>query len=138
MHCVIIGFALHDAGEKRIFDYETVQSEPHEIRANNINPYLIDAPTCLIVKRNKPICDVPEINKGSEATDFGFLVLSPEEKANLLKTEPQAAKWVRHFIGGEEFINKIERYCLWLEGINPTELKGFANNHGKGQKSQRS
>ena len=85
VHCVIIGFALHDAAEKRIFDYETVQSEPHEIRANNINPYLVDAPTCLIWKRNKPICDVPEINKGSEATDFGFLVLSPKEKADLLK-----------------------------------------------------
>ncbi len=123
VHCVIIGFALNDAVEERIFDYETVQSDPHEIRVNNINPYLTDAPTCLIGKRNKPICDVPEINKGSEATDFGFLVLSPEEKADLLRTEPQAAKWVRHFIGGEEFINKIERYCLWMQGINPTELK---------------
>jgi hypothetical protein len=123
VHCVIIGFALHDAGEKRIFDYETVQSDPHEIRANNINPYLFDAPTCLIGKRNKPICDVPEINKGSEATDFGFLVLSPAEKVGLLKTEPEAGKWVRHFIGGEEFINKIERYCLWLQDINPSELK---------------
>jgi hypothetical protein len=125
VHCVIIGFALHDAAEKRIFDYETVQSDPNEIRANNINPYLFDAPTCLIVKRNNPICHVPEINKGSEATDFGFLVLSPEEKADLLKTEPQAAKWIRHFIGGEEFINNIERYCLWLQGINPNELKAM-------------
>lgn len=123
VHCVIIGFALHDAAEKKIFDYETVQSEPHEMRANNINPYLFDAPTCLIMKRNKPACNVPEINKGSEATDFGFLVLSPEDKADLLKTEPQAAKWVRRFIGGEEFINNIERYCLWLPDINPNELK---------------
>lgn len=55
VHCVIIGFALHDAAEKRIFDYETVQSDPHEIRASNINPYLLDAPTCLIGKRNNPM-----------------------------------------------------------------------------------
>jgi hypothetical protein len=125
VHCVIIGFALHEAGEKRIFDYATVQSEPHEIRAKTINPYLIDAPTCLIVKRTTPLCDVPEVNKGSEATDFGFLVLSPEEKADLLKTDPDAANFVRHFIGGEEFINNIERYCLWLRDINPFELKAI-------------
>ena len=123
VHCVIIGFALVDCESKRIFDYETVQSEPHEMRADNINPYLFDAPVFLLNKRSKPICDVPPINKGSEATDFGFLVLSPEEKADLLKAEPQAAKWVRHFIGGEEFINNIERYCLWMEGMEPTELK---------------
>lgn len=125
VHCVIIGFALHEAAGKRIFDYETVQSDPHEIKANNINPYLSDGPTCLIGKRNQPICDVPEINKGSEATDFGYLVLSAEEKADLLKTEPQAAKWIRPFIGGEEFINNIERYCLWLPGITPVELKAM-------------
>ena len=70
-----------------------------------------------------PICDAPEINKGSEATDFGFLVLTPEEREDLLKTDPGANQWVRHFIGGEEFINNIERHCLWLQGIPPTELK---------------
>jgi hypothetical protein len=123
VHCVIIGFALHDTLDKRLFDYETVQSEPHEIKAKNINPYLVDAPVSLVEKRSKPICDIPPINKGSEATDFGFLVLSPEEKADLLKTEPQAAKWIRHFIGGDEFINNIERYCLWMQGMEPTELK---------------
>ncbi len=50
VHCVIIGFALHDTADKRIFDYETVQSEPHEIKANNINPYLVDAPNFVIRK----------------------------------------------------------------------------------------
>jgi len=43
VHCVIIGFALHDAADKRIFEYETMQSDPHEIKAKNINPYLVDA-----------------------------------------------------------------------------------------------
>jgi hypothetical protein len=123
VHCVIIGFALLDATDKRLFDYETVQAEPHEIRARDINPYLVDAPVCLIEKRKKAICDIPPINKGSEATDFGFLVLSREEKAELLKTEPHAAKWIRHYIGGDEFINNIERYCLWMNGMEPTELK---------------
>ena len=52
-HCVIIGFALHDVGEKRIFDYETPKAEPHEVRVKNknINPYLVDTPDILIKKR---------------------------------------------------------------------------------------
>ena len=50
VHCVIVGFALHDATDKRIFDYETVQSDPHEIKASQINPYLVDAPICLLEK----------------------------------------------------------------------------------------
>ena len=52
MHCVIIGFALHDTAEKRIFDYETRRPRPHEIKAKNINPYLVDAPDVIIIQEN--------------------------------------------------------------------------------------
>ncbi|MDQ5910770.1 MAG: hypothetical protein QG599_2867 [Pseudomonadota bacterium] len=127
VHCVIIGFALHDTQDKRIFDYETPQAEPHEVKTKNINPYLVDAPSYFLERREKPICDVPEINKGSEATDFGFLVLSPEERAELIKSEPQSEKWIRPFIGGDEYINNVERYCLWLQGIEPNEIKSMPN-----------
>jgi hypothetical protein len=125
VHCVIIGFALHDTEDKRIFDYETPQAEPHEVKAKNINSYLVDAPSYFLERREKPICDVPEINKGSEATDFGFLVLSPEERADLIKSEPPSEKWIRPFIGGDEYINNVERYCLWLQGIEPNEIKSM-------------
>ncbi len=125
VHCVIIGFALHDAEDKRIFDYETPQAEPHEVKAKHINPSLVDAPNFFLERREKPICDVPEINKGSEATDFGFLVLSPEERAELIKAEPHSEKWIRPFIGGDEYINNVERYCLWLQGVEPTEIKSM-------------
>ena len=125
VHCVIIGFALHDTEDKRIFDYETPQAEPHEVKAKHINPYLVDAPIYFLERREKPICDVPEIKKGSEATDFGFLVLSPEERTELIKAEPQSEKWIRPFIGGDEYINNIERYCLWLQGVEPNEIKSM-------------
>ena len=125
VHCVIIGFALQDTEDKRIFDYETVQSEPQKIKANNISPYLVDAQSYFVARRKKPICDVPEINKGSEATDFGFLVLSPEERADLIKSEPLSEKWIRPFIGGDEYINNVGRYCLWLQGIEPNEIKSM-------------
>jgi hypothetical protein len=125
VHCVIIGFGLNDVAEKRIFDYETVQSDPHEIRANNINPYLVDAPDALLTKRMFPLCDAPEMDFGSKAADFGHLTLSEDDRTELLQQHPNAVFWVRPFIGSEEFINGTRRYCLWLKGISADELRSY-------------
>jgi hypothetical protein len=55
VHCVIIGFALHDTTEKWLFDYDTTRSEPHKIKAKNINPYLVDTCDAVIAKRTAPL-----------------------------------------------------------------------------------
>ena len=123
VHCVIIGFSLQEAAHKTIFEYADIQSEPHAIPANNINPYLVDAPVVLLEKRRIPICNILEINKGSQPTDGGNLLLNDQEKSLLLQLEPQAEKWLRPFLGADEFINNIPRWCLWLEGISPAELR---------------
>jgi|CXWL01.1.fsa_nt_gi hypothetical protein len=125
VHCVIIGFGLREAAHKTIFEYADIQSEPHAIPAININPYLVDAPTVLLEKRRTPICDVPEINKGSQPTDGGNLLLNDQDKSLLLQIEPQAEKWLRPFLGADEFINNIPRWCLWLKGISPSELRAM-------------
>lgn len=85
----------------------------------------MDAPVVLLEKRRTPICHVPEINKGSQPTDGGNLLLSDSEKQELLKSEPQAEKWLRPFLGADEFINNIPRWCLWLKGISPSELRAM-------------
>jgi hypothetical protein len=123
VHCVIVGFGVQDVTEKWLFDYDTPQSEPHAIKSANINPYLVDGPNVVAEKRTKPIFATFEINKGSEATDFGHLIFTPEERQLLITTEPDAEKWLKRFVGGEELINGIERWCLWLVGISPNELK---------------
>jgi hypothetical protein len=123
VHCVIVGFGLGDIADKWLFDYENPRSEPHAMNANNINPYLVDGPDVVVEKRTTPLCTAPGINKGSEATDFGHLIFTTEEKIAFCVNEPKAEKWFRRFIGGEELINDIERWCLWLVGILPNELK---------------
>lgn len=123
VHCVIIGFGLQDRADKWLFDYDTPNSTPHATRATNINPYLIDGADIVAEKRTRPISAVPEINKGSEATDFGHLIFSPDEKKVLCETEPKAEKWLKPFVGGEELINNLERWCLWLVDAFPSELK---------------
>jgi hypothetical protein len=123
VHCVIVGFGLQDAAEKWLFDYDGPKSEPHAIKAGNINAYLADAPDVIAYKRQQPLAPVPIMRCGNKPSDGGHLLLTPEEKAQLLAVEPGAAPWLKRYMGSEEFINGIERWCLWLDGIAPDVLR---------------
>ncbi len=125
VHCVIIGFALEDEQKKWIFEYETPKSEPRPVPVSNVNHYLVDGPNIVSVKRGKPICDVPEMSFGNQPIDGGHLLFDDKEKKEFLKKEPSAAKWIRPFMGADEFINGIKRWCLWLKDVHLTELKGM-------------
>jgi hypothetical protein len=123
VHCVIIGFALHDTEDKLIFDYETPQAEPHEVRAKNINPYLVDAPDIVLPNRRVPICSVSEMVYGSKPADGGFLILSDDEKSDLLCKEPNALSFIKPFVSAKEFLNNEKRWCLWLVDIEASLLR---------------
>ena len=123
VHVVIIGFACFDTNNKTIFEYENIKGEPHEIKVKNINPYLVESKDILIQKRTTSICNSPIMSYGSMPNDGGFLLLNEVEKDDLIAKEPTASKFIRKFVMGEELINSIPRYCLWLENIEPNELK---------------
>ncbi len=123
VYCVIIGFANYDTINKSIFDYENIRGEAHEIKAKNINPYLVDAKDIFISRRNKPICGVPQMYKGSQPTDGGNLLFNEKEKIEFLNIEPNAENLIRPFISAHEFINNEKRYCLWLVDAEPGQLK---------------
>lgn len=125
VHCVIVGFANYDISEKRIFEYENIKGEPHEIKAKNINAYLFDAKDIFITSRGKPIHQFPEMFKGSQPTDGGNFVLTADEKAELISKEPLSEIYIKPFWGADEFLNSKERYCLWLKDIEPNVLKNL-------------
>ena len=123
VHCVIIGFANFDISKKRLFDYVTVNAEPHEIETKNINPYLIDAADIVINDKSTPICDVPNIVNGNKPTDGGHLLLTDEEKEEILRKEPEAEKFIKPFVSAHQFINGENRWCIWLKNVPPTEWR---------------
>lgn len=124
VHCVIIGFGLQDPMKCSIFDYTgDIKGEGQRIDAKHINPYLADAPDVFLERRSVPICPVPPMKSGNKPIDNGHYLFTPEEKAEFLSKEPQAARWFRRWLGGDEFLNGIERWYLWLGDCTPDELR---------------
>lgn len=125
VHCVIVGFGLSEPKQRMIFDYgDDIAGEPVCVVAKNINPYLVDAPNVLLDKQRKPLCfSAPVMTKGSQPTDGGHLLLSQEEAEKIRETDPIAAKYIRQFLGADEFINSLPRYCLWLRDSTAHDRK---------------
>jgi hypothetical protein len=123
VYCVIVGFSGFDTPNKSIFEYEDIKGEAHEIKAKNINPYLVDAKDLLIEKKSNPICNVPKMSFGNMPLDGGHLLLTDEEKKEFLKREPDAKKFIKPLISAFEFLNGEKRWCLWLINAEPSELK---------------
>lgn len=119
VHCVVLGFSA-SSNEKQKTIY---LSEGQPVQASNINGYLLDAPNMFIEKRTRPMCDVPPFVRGCQPTDDGNLILSIEEKEEILAHEPQATPLIRPFMMGKDFIERKPRYCLWLKDASPALLR---------------
>ncbi len=117
VHCVIVGFSTApNYKQKQLYSSERFQL------VDNINFYLIEAPTVFVESRNKPICDIPSMTTGNRPADGGHLIIENDEIEEFLKKEPNAQKYIKKLIGSEEFINNKKRWCLWLVDANPAEL----------------
>ena len=102
--CVIVGFSYN-------------KTEP------NINPYLIEAPNIFIESRSRPLCDMPEMITGNRPADGGNLIIEDKDIADFIKNDSLSQKYIKRFMGSEEFINNKKRWCLWLVGVSPSELR---------------
>ena len=120
VHCVIIGFSTHNRAEKYLFDNGTKQE------VDNINGYLVNADNVFIQLRGKLTnpC-VPKLVQGNKPWDGGNLILSTEEKDALVVKYPSAITFIHPFVGSYEFINRKERWCLWLKDVAPNEYRNI-------------
>jgi hypothetical protein len=123
VYCVIVGFANYDTIDKSIYEYKDVNGDPLEIKAKNINPYLVDAKDIFVDKRSNPISNAPKMNLANLAYDYGYLSFSKEEKELFLKKEPNSLQHFKPVVSAYEFLNNKERWCLWFVDVSPSEIK---------------
>lgn len=132
VHVVIIGLS----GVSKIRQlYQQVDGKWHSKQVSNISPYLVEGSNVAVEARIKPIVNgVPPLLFGNKPTDGGHLLMTGTERDALLKQEPQAAPWIKKVLGADEFLNGQERWCLWLVGINITELQSMQHVYTRVQK----
>ena len=119
VHCVIVGFSCTgNAKSKTIY-----LNDSQFVKASNINGYLIDAPDVFVESRKKPLSSVPEMLFGSMPNDGGNFIVSDEEAAVMKSKYPESERFIKEFLGAEEFINNKKRFCLWLVNASPAELR---------------
>ena len=119
VHCVIIGFSSKNNGNKMVFDKDSKQI------VESITPYLTEGKMIFVGRMNNPISLVEGITKGCQPTDGGNLIIEEEDYLEFIKQEPNARKYIKRLYGAVEFINNRKRYCLWLTGISPSELRSM-------------
>ena len=119
VHCVIIGFSTApNDRQKIIFDGDQT------IIAKNINGYLLDAPNVFIQNRGKPLTpNLPKMKLGNKPVDGGHLLMTLDKMNDFIRREPRAEKFIRRYVGANEFINGKMRYCLWLVHATEDDLK---------------
>ena len=117
VHCVIIGFAAFDRKEKIIYHDGVAKT------AQNINAYLCDAPNIIVTSRNKPLCNVSAMVYGNKPADGGNLIVEDADYADFVTRDPQAKKYIKPLLGAVEYLHNKKRWCLWLDGVSPTEIK---------------
>lgn len=118
VHCVIIGFSKsYTTCDKILYDENNTSK-----KVSYINPYLLDAPCVFIESRNVALCNVPELNFGSMPNDGGYLLLSEDEKNEIISERIENSKYIRRIKGAIEFIQNKPLYCLWLVDVSPSDI----------------
>ncbi|MFU3591707.1 class I SAM-dependent DNA methyltransferase [Pseudomonas aeruginosa] len=107
--CIVVGVSKQSGRPKYIY----AENQKQTVAA--INAYLIAGKNIIVEKHPSPISDLPPMVAGNIPRDKGNFMLSPEERDRLLESHPEASPLIKKILGSMEFINGIERSCLWIE-----------------------
>ncbi|MEO8050961.1 MAG: DNA methyltransferase [Acidobacteriota bacterium] len=132
VHVVIIGLCRRDEEPpvKRLFSYSGRDETPTESQHAALTPYLFDAGTVVnghlvVEETSRPLTPVPQLVIGSKPIDNGNYIFDRDGRDELLHREPGAGRYLRPYIGSEEFINGGERWILHLSGASPEDLRAL-------------
>lgn len=123
VHCVIVGFTKNKKAKARLFSYDSPKAAPVEQPVQHgINAYLLDAENVLVEKRSGMLSPVLDKTwRGSMPSDGGNLIVEADEY-NEVAADPVAAKYLHPYVGAHELMHRGNRWCLWLDGMDPADL----------------
>ncbi len=105
----IIGIQNIQNNQKKLFNaakYSLVKT---------INAYLVGGSNVIVGIRNKPLSNLATMIKGSSPGDDGNLLMTKMEADDLKKNYPDSNKFIKKYLGADEFLYDKLRYCIWVE-----------------------
>lgn len=120
----IVAISNHAPKLRRLFsiadDGTTIEKQ-----VEFINAYLVPGQNVIVSPLSRPLDDRGLMEWGNKPTDGGNLFLAPEERDAVLSDSPDAARFIRRFLGAQEFIRGEQRYCLWIEDAERPEAEAI-------------
>ena len=107
--CVIVGIRNRSAAPKTLIDGDLRSI------ASNINTYLLDSPDLAVTRESASLFKLPDMQFGNMPYDAGNLLMNRDEREQLLLDHPEAEVFVRRFVGSQELIKGLDRFCLWID-----------------------
>ncbi|MEP0212155.1 MAG: type IIL restriction-modification enzyme MmeI, partial [Cellulophaga sp.] len=113
---VIIGLRNVSNEEKYIWSGKIVK------KAKNINPYLVEGSNVFVSRKSVSISGLPKMIKGSIPADGGHLILD-ENEFNELSKNKIIRPFLKPFIGAQEVIKNLKRWCLYISEDTLKDIK---------------
>lgn len=83
----------------------------------------MDGDDILVRSRNKPLCKVPAMIYGNKPADGGHLIIEDSDYEEFIRKDPGSISYIKPLLGAAEYINNKKRWCIWLDGVSPFEIK---------------
>jgi len=106
--CCVLGLGATSSSRKYLYSNGLVREVSH------INPYLIEGPDIYVSSTAQPINGMPTMCMGSNPIDGTNLVLSSNERLDMLSENEGVSNYIRRYLGGTDILKGTFRYCLWI------------------------
>lgn len=121
VYCTIVGIRNANSNNYP----KTIFSKSYSKKASSISPYLIEGEFVVIQSSGKARNGMPEMSMGSNPVDGKHLIVEESEYKKEIFEHPASAKFYRKYMGGNDFMKSVERYCLWINDNEIDEARQY-------------
>lgn len=122
VHVIIIGLSANPES-RRLF--VRINKNWHPKVVSNISPYLVGGTNTIAHPKRTPLSNISPFTNGSIAADGGHLILTKQDKDDLIRLEPSSEKWIKPYQGADDVLAGKTRYCLWLLDASEEDLSSM-------------
>ncbi|MBP2150115.1 class I SAM-dependent DNA methyltransferase [Xanthobacter flavus] len=119
---VIVGISNRNVKGRRLFSIAE-DGSTIEKYVDHINAYLIAGIDIIVKPITRATDERGVMEWGNKPTDGGNFFLTAGERGELLGQFPEAQRFIRRFLGAQEFIRGQERYCLWISDADRADAE---------------